>query len=53
MVKEQDYYSRFAIDDQERELFTNVISKNDDLEQILINEVVAPSMYGHEYIKQV
>jgi len=52
VVKEKDFYAQFKLNDEEKEYFTNTLSKMPALERVLIDEVVAPSIYGHEYIKQ-
>lgn len=52
ILKEHDYYQQFEITDEEKVYYTNELSKHPDLEQTLIDEVVAPSIYGHEYIKR-
>jgi len=52
ILKEKDYYSSFVISDEERAYFTNELSQTPDLESILLAECVAPSIYGHDTIKQ-
>merc|ERR1719334_2411050 len=52
VLKERDFMAAFSLSDEEKEWFSNTISKRPDLERVLIDEVVAPSIYGHEYIKQ-
>jgi len=52
ILKEKDYYSSFVISDEERQYFTNTLSQTPDLENILLAECVAPSIYGHDTIKQ-
>ena len=52
ILKENDYYSQFKITDEEKLYFRNTLSTKPDLENILISEVVAPSIYGHDYIKR-
>jgi len=50
--KQNDYYSQFSMTDEEKLFFTNVLAKKPDLDNILVQECVAPSIYGHEYIKR-
>jgi len=52
VLKERDFMAKFSLSDEEKEFFSNTISKRPDLERVLIDEVVAPSIYGHDYIKQ-
>jgi len=52
ILKQNDYYSGFTINDDEKSFFSNVLSKSADLEEVLIKECVAPSIYGHDYIKR-
>merc|ERR1719474_1580621 len=52
VVKEKDFLAAFSLSDDEKAFFVDKIASRPDLENVLINEVVAPSMYGHEYIKQ-
>eukprot|EP00484_Ammonia_sp_Unknown_P001340 CAMPEP_0197020554 /NCGR_PEP_ID=MMETSP1384-20130603/1365_1 /TAXON_ID=29189 /ORGANISM="Ammonia sp." /LENGTH=872 /DNA_ID=CAMNT_0042448207 /DNA_START=76 /DNA_END=2694 /DNA_ORIENTATION=+ len=52
ILKENDYYEQFEITDEEKTYFTNVLSKMPDLENLLLDKHIAPSIYGHEYIKR-
>jgi DNA replication licensing factor MCM2 len=50
ILKEKDYYAQYEISDDDRAEIMK-ISKLPDLEQRLINSI-APSIYGHGYIKR-
>jgi len=51
ILKESESAS-LLITDEEKLYFTNTLSKISDLESQLISSVIAPSIYGHSYIKR-
>eukprot|EP00485_Elphidium_margaritaceum_P002349 CAMPEP_0202687664 /NCGR_PEP_ID=MMETSP1385-20130828/3322_1 /ASSEMBLY_ACC=CAM_ASM_000861 /TAXON_ID=933848 /ORGANISM="Elphidium margaritaceum" /LENGTH=878 /DNA_ID=CAMNT_0049342499 /DNA_START=79 /DNA_END=2715 /DNA_ORIENTATION=- len=50
--READYFQEFQITDEEKAFFTNVLSKTPDFEEQLLSKYMAPSIYGHDYIKR-